>query len=97
MSKPIHFIAPLLLSSLLAATGQRPSDPLFPAGIRFPENSRGEAAIAALGARLPEVAAFYGKSPQRLREILRDDDTLWVDPAGELYLCLPFRMRGLRS
>ena len=44
------------------ARGKPPIDDGFPAGIRIAENARGEKAIAALGARLPEVAAFHGKS-----------------------------------
>ena len=67
-----------LTASLLAA------EPGFPAGIKLPDKARGEAAIAALGARLPEVAAFDAKSPQQLRAILRADDSLRVDPAGRL-------------
>jgi hypothetical protein len=56
----------------------------FPADIRLPEKVRGEAAIAALGARLPEVAAFHGKSPQQLRKIFQTDNSLWVNPEGRL-------------
>jgi autotransporter-associated beta strand protein len=60
-------------------------EPGFPAGIKLPDKARGEAAIAALGARLPEVASFYGKSPQQLREVFRADHSLWVDPTGQLF------------
>lgn len=74
----------LVASSLLAANGQNQMEPGFPAGIRVPDKVRGEAAIAALGKRLPEVAAYYGKSPQQLREIFRADRSLRVDPAGRL-------------
>ncbi|OYU16083.1 MAG: hypothetical protein CFE37_01665, partial [Alphaproteobacteria bacterium PA4] len=49
------------------------------------DKARGEAAIAALGARLPEVAAFHGKSPQQLRKIFQTDNSLWVDPEGQLF------------
>lgn len=60
----------------------------FPAGIRLPERSNGEAAITALGRRLPEVSAFYGKTPEQLRRHLRADPSLWVNPEGELlYAC----------
>jgi autotransporter-associated beta strand protein len=88
-TKPLQTIIALFAASLLSASGQNPSEPGFPASIRLPGNSRGETAIAALGARLPEVAAFYGKSPQRFREILRADDTLWVDPVGGLFYACP--------
>jgi hypothetical protein len=68
---------------------EKPTDSAFPANIRLPQKNRGEAAITALGARLPEVSAFYGKSPQGLREMFRKDDTLWVDPNGELFYACP--------
>ena len=73
---------------LLPAGAKDTPEPGFPAGIRLPEQARGEAAVAALGARLPEVAAFYEKSPQQLRELLQTDDSLWVNPEGQLlYAC----------
>ena len=72
----------------LAVSGQKSLEQGFPAGIRIAAKARGEAAIAALGARLPEVAAFYGKSSQQLREVFRADRSLWVDPEGQLlYAC----------
>ena len=78
----------LLAFTLLAASGQNQNEPGFPAAIRMAAKARGEAAIASLGNRLPEVAAFYGKSPEQLRKILRKDDSLWVDPEGQLlYAC----------
>jgi hypothetical protein len=59
--KPNHFrrlIAALLALCPLAASGQKPHEPGFPAGIRLAAKARGGAAIAAPGNRLPEVAAF---------------------------------------
>ncbi len=67
------------------ATSLAAAEPGFPAGVKLPDKARGEAAIAALGARLPEVAAFHGKSPQQLRRIFQTDDSLWVDPEGQLF------------
>jgi hypothetical protein len=81
-------VAALLVLSPLAANGQRPHEPGFPAGIRIAAEARGEAAIVALGARLPEIAAFHGKSPQQLRRIFQTDNSLWVNPEGRLcYTC----------
>jgi len=74
-----------LLASALSSHGQKPSEPGFPAAIHLPENARGETAIAALGGRLPEVAEFYGKSQQQLRELFQDDNSLWVNPEGQLF------------
>ena len=79
----------LLASSLVPAGAKNPLEPGFPADIHIPDNARGEAAITALGERLPEVAAFHGLTPQRLREIFRLDDTLWIDPSGQLFYACP--------
>jgi autotransporter-associated beta strand protein len=77
-----------LITAASSGHGQGAPEPGFPAGIRLAAKARGEAAIAALGARLPEVAAFHGKSPQQLREVFRADHSLWVDPEGQLlYAC----------
>jgi hypothetical protein len=71
------------------ASGEPPVDAGFPAGIRIAENARGEKAIAALGDRLPEVAAFHGKSARQLREIFRKDDSLWINTQGRLFYACP--------
>ena len=42
-------------------------------------------AIAALGKRLPEVAAFYGWTPKMLEEHLRADSELHVTRSGQLF------------
>jgi autotransporter-associated beta strand protein len=84
LKKPVAAIIALFVSTLSMAGGEIPPEPGFPAAIQLPAKARGEAAIAALGKRLPEVAAYYGQSPQRLREVFRADRSLWVDPAGRL-------------
>ena len=75
----------LVAASMLAARAEVPVEPGFPAGMRLAAEARGEAAIAALGNRLPEIAAFYGKSPQQLRKSFQTDDSLWVNPEGRLF------------
>ncbi|MEY4243037.1 MAG: hypothetical protein RLZZ245_622 [Verrucomicrobiota bacterium] len=83
-------VSAAIFAALLAtASGDVPIEPGFPAGIRLPENARGEKAVAALGERLPEVAAFHGRSAQQLREIFRKDDSLWINPRGELFYACP--------
>jgi len=42
-------------------------------------------AIDALGERLPEVAAFYGWTPEKLEEHLRADSELHVNRSGQLF------------
>lgn len=53
-------------------------------GLVLPERMRGEAAIQAMGARLPDVAGANRMSVDELRRALRTDDQLWVDPTGAL-------------
>ena len=49
----------------------------------------GEAAIQALGGRLPEVAAANQTTAAALRETLAHDDALWVDTHGRLFYVDP--------
>lgn len=66
------------------ANGAPPDFPGIPLGPR----ARGEAALARLGARLPQVAAFYGTTDAELRGLFRRDNTLWIDREGALvYVC----------
>lgn len=60
-------------------------EPDFPAKIRLLGEMNGLAAIAALGDRLPEVAAFYGWTPEKLKEHFRADPELRVTRKGELF------------
>jgi autotransporter-associated beta strand protein len=60
-------------------------EPGFPANIRLPGEMNGLKAIAALGKRLPEVAAFYGWTPKMLEEHLRADSELRVTRSGQLF------------
>ncbi len=61
--------------------------PPFPY-VRIPRYVRSENAIRALSNRLPAVAAWYGKKPEELTELLRRDRTLWVSPTGRLlHIC----------
>ncbi len=57
--------------------------PAFPQ-IDLPEKARGERAIQLLGARLPEVAAWYGKSPAEFSSILRRDRLAIIDRKGRM-------------
>ncbi len=72
-------------SLALAQTNQR--------GESFPEQafnriSRGPEIPAALGSRLPQVAAWYDRSAEQLREICQQDRHLRMDHQGRLhYVC----------
>ncbi len=59
--------------------------PPGPTGIYLNEPMNGEAAIVALGGRLPEVAALNNRGAADLSSLLRSDSTLWVSPSGILF------------
>ena len=68
-------------------TGQAqiPLEPGFPEGIRLLGEMHGEAAITALEEWLPDLAAFYGWTPEKLKEHFRADPELRVTRRGELF------------
>lgn len=55
----------------------------------LPAPSHGPAAVRELGDRLPEAARRNAMSPARLRELLIDDRTGWLDTSGRLYYVDP--------
>ena len=55
----------------------------FPS-INLKGHERGEAAVQSLGARLPEVAKWYGKTPEEFAGILRQDKHARIDRDGRL-------------
>lgn len=75
-------------SGLAQAQGQgptRPERPPFPL-LNLPDSKAfGARAIEVLGNRLPEVAAFYGKTEDQLRSMLLGDRRLKVDRRGRLF------------
>ncbi|WP_367155534.1 PKD domain-containing protein [Methylomonas sp. HYX-M1] len=52
--------------------------------ISLKSKANGQAAIDALGERLPEVAKAYDMSAEKLTEILRTDSSAWIDESGRL-------------
>jgi hypothetical protein len=58
--------------------------PAFPV-VSLPANTQGEAAIEALADKLPEVAAWYGSTPEQFSTMLREDHTTWIDTDGHLF------------
>jgi PKD repeat protein len=65
-------------------TRPHPIKPPFPQ-LELTEKARGERAVQLLGGRLPEVAAWYGKSPDEFAAILRRDQKAWIDRSGRMY------------
>lgn len=51
--------------------------------------TRGEAAIRALGSNLPAAAAHYGMTAERLTQILRKDPSSRLDRSGRLFYVEP--------
>jgi len=84
-------IIPALVLSLFATiqiSGQAQTvRSAFPI-MNVPDRIKGEEAIAALGNQITNVAAFYRKSPDEIRDMLRRDDSLALDRDGRLfYVC----------
>jgi PKD repeat protein len=71
-------------SASAPAARPHPAKRPFPQ-INLPERkSQGQRAIDLLGARLPEVADWYGKSPDEFRTLLLRDRRLRIDQRGRL-------------
>ena len=70
-----------------AAAGKpHPAKPPFPQ-VNLPERkSQGQRAIDLLADRLPEVAAWYGKSPEEFSTLLLRDQRLKIDKRGRLFV-----------
>ncbi len=71
--------------AVISASAQETQRPAFPSGIRLAATARGEAAITALGNKLPEVATHYRKTPEELRALLRSDHCLQANTEGRLF------------
>jgi len=69
-----------------AASRAHPAKPAFPQ-LNLPEaKAQGQRAVDLLGARLPEVAAWYGKSADEFKALLLNDRRLRIDRRGRLFV-----------
>jgi len=69
-----------------AVARPHPARPAFPL-LNLPDAvSKGQRAVDLLGDRLPEVAAWYRKSPDEFRAMLQNDLRLRIDRRGRLYV-----------
>lgn len=69
-----------------APVTSHPAKPAFPQ-LNLPERkSQGQRAIDLLGERLPDVAAWYGKSLDEFRALLLQDRRLKIDQRGRLFV-----------
>lgn len=82
-------MAGLMLSGVANAAppadvpGRALNRPDFPV-LSFPDRAYGELAINRLGAKLPEVAAWYGLNPGQFIALLRKDNNAWIDTQGRV-------------
>src|SRR5438094_8490819 len=88
-TRSVSAIATTILVVLLLALGtsareRNPAAPGFP-NVRLPSPARGSAALSALAAHLPQLAASYGKSTDELSSIFLRDHTIWTDTRGRLF------------
>ena len=74
------FLCSLFCLSLYAQAAKSPMP-----DISLPSVVQGERAIAALGDRLPAVAASYGMGVSEFARNIRNDRTLWLDTRGRLF------------
>ena len=79
-------LAPVAHSGPSHPTRVVPRKPDLPALTLADEKSEGQRAIDLLGARLPEVAAHYRKSPDQLGSLLLNDSTHKIDRRGRLFV-----------
>ncbi len=74
----------ICLWSTAAMCAHRKHKSKFPA-ISISENTKGERAIHALGGKLTEVAAWYGKTSKQFSTMLRHDHTARIGKKGRLF------------
>jgi len=76
----------LAMPSALAQPAALPPQAKAPfPSITLPDRAQGEQAIALLGNRLPDVAAWYGLSVAEFARMLRSDTTVWLDRKGRVF------------
>ena len=90
MNRFLKLVGPLLLVLGGAAWAQpavpHAAKPPFPQFTLPDRASGGQRAIDLLGPRLPEVAAWYGKSADEFKAMLMQDRTLRLDRRGRLFV-----------
>ena len=84
MASVFAFACVALLAPAMASAETPSPKADFPS-IQLESHHQGEAAIRALGLKLPDVAKWYQKSAQEFEAILRRDSNARIDRAGRLY------------
>lgn len=86
LQNPLSFVLADSQKSLAKTSDQTQLDETetpFPQ-ISLKEKVNGQKAIDLLGDKLPQVAKAYDMSPERLENILKTDQTAWIDEGGRL-------------
>lgn len=83
------FLSFALLTVICLTASAVSAKPPFPT-ISLPEKSQGDKAIQALAGKLPEVAAWYGTTPQEFATMMIQDHTAWLDTDGRLFFIEEF-------
>ena len=83
------FISFALLVVICLTASVVSAKPPFPT-ISLPGKSQGDHAVKVLAGKLPEVAAWYGSTPQEFASMLVQDNTAWIDAKGRLFFIEDF-------
>ena len=87
--RPVFLLLLFGVSSLAAGLAEAAEPKVFSAVTLSTSGATGAAAVSALGAKLPDVAAFYGKTADELRQQLLSSNALHVARNGRLYTVSP--------
>jgi PKD repeat protein len=72
-----------LASAMPAAAADKDGRPPFPL-LKFSGKARSAEALRRLGKKLPEVAAWYRMTPEKLTSIMEQDSNAWLDEEGRV-------------
>lgn len=70
---------------LLAANQSNINDPSKTDSVELPKNYQGQDAIDYIGTDLPKVAANYGLTPEKLKDLLLNDSTVRIDSNHQIF------------
>ncbi|WP_295893558.1 PKD domain-containing protein [uncultured Vibrio sp.] len=84
--RKITLMSIILLCQLFSiAYAAQENRPPFP-NVELPERVQGIAAVTALGDKLPDVAAWYGKSVPEFIRMIKMDPSIWIDRSGRMLI-----------
>ena len=68
-----------------ASSVEKPSPPLTFSSVELPVNYQGQSAIDFIGTDLPKIAANYGLTPDKLKDLLLTDSTIRIDSNKHIF------------